>query len=65
MDYNTVERDELAAKERTKRLKRKRTLNSVLAFAGCMLVFVVVMVLCVVGYIWVDEKLQVKLKEAM
>lgn len=65
MDYNTVERDELAAKERTKRLKRKRTLNSVLAFAGCMLVFVVVMVLCVVGYIWVDEKLQENLTVAM
>lgn len=65
MDFNSVERDELLAKERAKRLKRRRTLNSVLAFVVCMLVFIVVMVLCVVGYIWVDEALQENLSTAI
>ncbi|MBQ7919394.1 MAG: glycoside hydrolase family 25 protein [Lachnospiraceae bacterium] len=65
MDYNAVERDELLAKERAKRLKRKRTLNSILAFVVCMVVFIVVMVLCVVGYIWVDEALQDNLSTAI
>ena len=65
MDYNSVERDELLAKERAKRLKRKRTINSILAFVVCMVVFIVVMVLCVVGYIWVDEALQENLTTAI
>lgn len=65
MDYNSVEKDELLARERAKRLKRKRTMNSILAFVACMLVFIVVMVLCVVGYIWVDEALQKNLSTAI
>lgn len=65
MDFNTIERDELLAAERKKRLKRKRTMNSILAFVGCMLVFIIVMVLCVVGYIWVDEALQKNLTTAI
>ena len=65
MDFRTVEQDELLAKERAKRLKRRRTLNSILAFVACMLVFIVVMVLCVVGYIWVDEALQDNLSTAI
>ena len=65
MDFNTVERDELLAAERKKKLKRKRTINSILAFVGCMLVFIIVMVLCVIGYIWVDEALQKNLTTAI
>ncbi len=65
MDFKSVEQDELLAKERAKRLKRKRTLSSILAFVVCMLVFIIVMVLCVVGYIWVDEKLQDNLSTAI
>lgn len=65
MDFRSVEQDELLAKERAKRLKRKRTMSSILAFVVCMVVFIVVMVLCVVGYIWVDEALQDNLSTAI
>lgn len=65
MEFNVAEKEEQDARERARRLKRKRTMTSVLAFVGCMVIFIVVMVLCVIGYIWVDEALQDNLQTAI
>ncbi len=54
-----------AGRLRDKKLQRKRKVVSILAFVGCMLLFIVVMAASVGLYIWVDEKLQENLVDTM
>ena len=56
-DYDTVGR------LRDQQRLRNRKIMSVLAFIGCMLLFVIVMAASVALYVWVDESMQDNLAE--
>jgi len=65
MSFNTIEQDELAARNREKRYRRKKTWNSIFVLIGCLLLFTVIMAGIVVMYVWVDESLKENLTTAI
>ena len=65
MSFNTIEQDELEAKNREKKYRRKKTWNSIFVLIGCLLLFTVIMAGIVVMYVWVDESLKENLTTAI
>lgn len=65
MSFNTIEQDELLARERQKRYRRKKTWSSIFVLLGCLVLFTVLMGGIVAMYVWVDESLKENLTTAI